>query len=602
MVSNKYWDIEVLRRLMFLAKPYWGSIVLIFVLGLLLVPLALLLPVPLKIVVDSVIGSDDMPSFLVMVLPGSMIKSKTAMLIFAVSLQVMVVFLSHLLSAGQYMLQTYAGENLTLRFREKLFRNCQRLSFSFHDLRGTADSLYRIQHDAPSIQYILIYGLVPVVTSLIMFLFMVYISAWMSFKLASIAFVVIPLLFIVFHIYHLRMRPRYTRVKEMESRVYSIIQENMTAFRVIKAFGREDAELGKFVDHADRTVKQQFSLVFGEGLFGLLVNTIIALGSAAVLFFGVIDVQSGKLTVGGLLIIISYLAQLYDPMKNVSKQVVAMQDSFTGAVRSFELMDEIPDVTEAKHGRAIQRAKGKVEFRNVSFAYAGGNKDILHDISFSVNPNTRVGIVGKNGAGKTTLVSLLPRFYDSKSGKIMLDGINVCDYKLADLNQQFSFVLQESVLFSTSISENIAYAKPCASIEEIVNAAKAAHAHDFIVRLPHGYDTSVGERGMRLSGGERQRIALARAFLRNTSILILDEPTSSVDLETESIILRAMDDLMMDRTVFIISHKLNILSRCDMLLMLDDGRLRNIITNVRDLPNDKYMIDKYEIDISGKNK
>ena len=293
---------------------------------------------------------------------------------------------------------------------------------------------------------------------------------------------------------------------------------------------------------------------------------------AGVLFIGVRHVRSGALTLGQLLIVMGYLAQLYQPLKTISRKTSSRQFYLASAERAFALLDERPDVPERSHARSIGRAAGAVAFRHVSFAY-NPDHPVLHDVSFEVPPGARVAIEGPTGAGKTTLVGLLIRFYDPTAGGILLDGVDLRDYRLADLRNQFTIVLQEPVLFSTSIAENIAYGRPGANELDIVRAAAAAGAHDFVVRLPRGYATPVGERGMQLSGGERQRIALARAFLKDAPLLILDEPTSSVDVKTEAAILDAMDRLMQGRTAFVITHRTSALATCDMRLQLEGGRL-----------------------------
>jgi ATP-binding cassette subfamily B protein len=270
-----------------------------------------------------------------------------------------------------------------------------------------------------------------------------------------------------------------------------------------------------------------------------------------------------------------YLAQLYAPVTTMGKTTASLQSHLASAERAFALLDETPDVAERPSARPLGRALGAVAFRNVSFAY-DHDRAVLHHVSFAIGPGTLVGIAGATGAGKTTLVSLLTRFYDPTDGQILLDGIDLREYKVADLRNQFAFVLQEPVLFSASLSENIAYARPDATQVEIVRAAEAADAHEFIVGLPSGYDTIVGERGMRLSGGERQRVSLARAFLKDAPILILDEPTSAVDLRTEGAILDAMMRLAHGRTTFLITHRLAALQGCDILLHLADGRLVDV--------------------------
>ena len=269
---------------------------------------------------------------------------------------------------------------------------------------------------------------------------------------------------------------------------------------------------------------------------------------------------------------IGYVGQLYEPLKTIGRKASGLQSYLAGAERAFALLDEPPDVPERPHARPLARAAGTVTFRHVRFAY-DGQHPVLRDVTFEVEAGTRVAIVGATGTGKTTLVSLLTRFYDPTAGAILLDGVDLKNYRLADLRSQFAIVLQEPVLFSTSIAENIAYGRPRASEPDIVRAAEAAGAHDFIVRLPRGYATPVGERGMQLSGGERQRVALARAFLKDAPLLILDEPTSSVDVKTEAVILDAMDRLMRGRTAFLITHRASALVGCDVRLQLERGRL-----------------------------
>jgi ATP-binding cassette subfamily B protein len=298
---------------------------------------------------------------------------------------------------------------------------------------------------------------------------------------------------------------------------------------------------------------------------------LIALGTAAALVVGVRHVWDGRLTLGDLLVVMTYLAQLYAPVETISKKVTVLQSSLASADRVLSLLDRVPDVVERPHARPIARARGAVEFRDVSFGYEAG-RPVLERVSFAVAPGTRVGIVGTTGVGKTTLVGLLTRFYDVTAGAVLLDGEDVRDYRLADLRNQFGIVLQEPVLFARSIAENIAYARPGASEQDIVAAARAAGAHEFIERLPEGYATPVGERGVRLSGGERQRVSIARAFLRDAPVLVLDEPTSAVDTATESGIMEAMTRLMHGRTTFMIAHRLSTLGACDVCLRLERGR------------------------------
>ena len=553
------------------SRRYWPHLAGIVLLDMLATPLSLLKPLALKIAIDCVIGSRPLPWNVGRFLPGWMTGSRLRVLAAAAVLQILIVVLLQAQALASYLLNTQVGERLTLTFRAQLFRHIQRLSLSFHDTRGTADSLFRIEFDAPSIQAIVIHGVIPFISELVMLVAMIYVMALISWRLALVALTISPILFLASRSYDKRMGSQYEAVKELESQALGIVQEALAAVRVVKAFGRENSEHERFLRRSSEGLRRRVELAFAEGAFGSMVNVVTALGTGLVLFLGVRDVLSGTLTVGALLVVISYLSDLYGPLERMSTQIAALQSSFVSARRAFDILDEMPEVEEKPDARALVRATGRIEFRDVSFAYDPRNA-ILDKVSFSVPAGARVGIVGRTGAGKTTLVSLLTRFYDPSAGQVLLDGVDVRDYKLADLRNQFALVLQEPLLFSTSIAENIAYARPNASPGEIVEAAKAASADDFIAGLPGGYDTMVGERGMMVSGGERQRISLARAFLKNAPILILDEPTSAVDIATEAAILETMERLMRGRTSFIVSHRVSVLEKCDLVLRVEHGR------------------------------
>jgi ATP-binding cassette, subfamily B, bacterial len=560
------------RRLLHQVWPYWPYIAGIFLLDLVAMPLALLGPVPLKIAVDTVVGSQPLPPLLRGLLPAPETHAKLLLLGVAAGLLVFIVFLTHLQALGSYVLRTHTGEWLTLHFRALLFRHVQRLAFAFHDARGTADTIYRIQYDAPSIQWLTIHGVIPLLTSAITLLSMIYVTACLDWQLALVAMSIIPFLMAIPKIYDQRMRGQYTSVKELESSSLGIVHEVLTALRVVKAFGREDHEQERFVAQSTAGMGARIRLAFAESAFGLLSNVITAIGTALVLYLGVRSVLSSRLTLGDLLMVIAYLTQLYGPLNAIGDKIISLQPYVASIKRAFELLDEVPDVAERPQARPLKRATGAIEFRGVGFAYEGQNL-VLDGISFALEAGTRLGIAGRTGAGKSTLMSLLMRFYDPNRGQILLDGVDLRDYKLAELRNQFAIVMQEPVLFSTSIAENIAYARPGASFQDIVAAAKVANAHDFIVALPDGYDTLVGERGLRLSGGERQRIALARAFLKDAPILILDEPTSAIDVATEALIMEAMQRVMAGRTTLMIAHRLSTLEVCDARIVIEHGHL-----------------------------
>lgn len=560
--------LSLYRRLLLQAKPHWPAIAGLLALDLFATPLTLLKPVALKIAVDNVLGEKAPPWFV----PTVLTHAPLLLLGAAAAFQVLVVLLAQLQAMGGHWLYTQTGEKLTLDLRARLFRHLQRLSLAFHDTRGTTDSIYRVEFDAPSIQWLMIFGAVPFVSEAALLASMIYVTARIDWQLALVALAISPILFLQARNYTRRVGPGYEHMEELQSRAMAVVQEVLTAVRVVKAFGREEREQDRFVRSSGEGLRAHVRLAVAEGVFGLQVNTVIAIGAALVLFVGVRGVQSGRVTLGDLLLVIAYLTELYAPLEKISSQVANMQGSLASAKRVFEVLDELPEVEERPNARSLKRASGAIEFRSISFAYDGAHP-VLRDVSFTVSPGMRVGIAGRTGAGKTTLFSLLVRFYDPKSGQILLDGVDVRDYRLADLRNQFALVLQEPVLFSTTIAENIAYGRPGAMEHEIVAAATAAGAHDFIAQLPDGYRTEVGERGMLLSGGERQRISLARAFLKDAPILILDEPTSSVDLKTEAAIMEAMERLMGGRTSLFISHRPDTLRSCDVVLTLEKGRI-----------------------------
>jgi len=565
-------DLVLFRRLLRQTRPYWVHLGAVFGIGLLASPIALLNPVPLKIVVDSVLGDRPLPGFLRVVLPAATTGSANALLAVAVGLLLAVAVLGRLQSLANKFMQTYVGERLVLGLRAQLVDHAQRLSVSYHDSQGTADALYRIQQDAGVIDKIVVEGVIPFAAATITLVTMIAVTVRLDWQLALVGLAVSPPLFLLSSVFRPRMRRQARRVKKLETSALAIVQETLGALRVVKAFGQEARETDRFVRRSGEGMAARIRLALLEGRYGLLVGLMAAAGTAAVLLIGVGHVRSGALTLGQLLMALTYLGQLYDPLKTMSGKAAGLQSYLASIERAFALLDERPDVTERPHARSIERAVGAVAFRDVSFAY-GPDRQALHAISFEVEPGTRLGIVGATGAGKTTLISLLTRFYDPTAGAILLDGVDLRDYKLAELRRQFAVVLQDTVLFSASIGENVAYAAPGAAREQIVAATEAANAHAFIERLPQGYDTPVGERGMQLSGGERQRIALARAFLKDAPLLILDEPTSSVDAKTESAILEAMDRLMRGRTAFLITHRPSALTACDVQLRLERGYL-----------------------------
>jgi ATP-binding cassette, subfamily B, bacterial len=565
-------DLDLLRRLVRETRPYRLHIAGIFVISMLAAPLALLTPVPLAIALDSVIGSHPLPGFLDPFVPAAITDSKNGVLILAAGMFLAVAVLTQAQDLANTILKTYTGEKLLLGFRSKLFHQSQRLSLAYHDRVGTSDSMYRVQEDSKSLQYIAAESLISFITAFTTLAAMIYVTARIDMQLALVALAVTPPLLLAAGYYRRRMRAQSREVKLLESGALSVVQEVLTGLRVVKAFGQEDREQDRFVDRSGAGMRARIRLALTEGAYALLVGGIVGVGGSTVLYVGIRGVQQGRITLGELVLVMGYLSQLYAPIKTMSRKAGSLQNYLASAERCFGLLDEAPEVPERASAMRLDRAAGAVEFRKVSFAY-DPDRPVLDGASFAVEPGTRVGIAGATGAGKTTLMSLLARFYDPQSGAVLLDGVDLREYRLTDLRNQLGIVLQEPVLFSTTIYENIAYARPGATQEEIVAAATAANIHDFIEALPEGYATEVGERGMRLSGGERQRISLARAFLKDAPVLILDEPTSSVDVATEAVIMEAMERLMAGRTSFMIAHRLSTLEACDLRLEMEAGRI-----------------------------
>jgi len=568
-----------LRRVFGELKPYSASIVVLLIVSLSAIPITLITPLPIKLIVDNVLGSSSLPGYLAILVPGSSQASKDYVLWLALGILVGSTLLTYLQNLVNVWLTNKIGNRMTLDVRDRLFRQMQRLSIAYHDTKGSADSTYRTLQDAPALRSFGVDSMIPLTTSVLALGAMIIVTLFLDWQLALIALLVSPFTFLLTLMFRPRLRRGWRKVKISESAAMAVAQETLGASRVVKAFGQEDQKSDQLVSRYNESLSAALKVYVDSAVYNLLVGAITAVGLVAVLYVGIRHVESNTLTLGSLLVVNYYVTQLYSPLKNVGQKILDMQMSLAGVERCHAVLDEKPDVPEAPNALPIARARGKIAFQNVSFEYIPRHP-VLNRVSFELPQGSSLGVVGPTGSGKTTLSNLLLRFFDPIEGVITLDNIDLKGYKLADLRNQFAVVLQDTVLFSTTITENIRFARPGATSTEVVAAATAANAHEFITDLPDGYDTLVGERGMKLSGGQRQRISLARAFLKNAPILILDEPTSALDINAETAVLDAIQRLMKGRTTLMIAHRASALRNCNIILILEDGRVSEMTTEV----------------------
>ena len=544
---------------------------------------------PIKILVDSVLGSQSLPGYLTFFV-GSQV-SKSLSLWLAIGILLGTAVLTYLQNLVNVWYSNKVGNRMTLDVRARLFRHMQRLSIAYHDTMGAADSAYRTLNDAPMLRSFGIDSLIPLTTSILTLAAMILVMIYLDWQLALIALLVSPLMFLLISVFRPRIRAGWRKYRASESAAMAVAQESLGASRLVKSYGQEERKNEQLVSHYNASLSASLKVQVDSAVYSLLVGVVTAAGLAAVLYVGIGHVQAGihSLTLGSLLVVNYYVTQLYSPLRNVGQSILDIQMSLTGVERYRAVLDEKPDVPESPNALPLARARGNITFRGVSFEYTKDHP-VLHDVSFELHTGDRLGVVGPTGSGKTTLSTLLLRLFDPTRGVITLDEIDLREYKLADLRSQYAVVHQETVLFSTTVAENISFARPNATMDEVIAAATAAKADEFITNLPNGYDTLVGERGMKLSGGERQRISLARAFLRDAPILILDEPTSSLDVHTEAAILDTIQELMKGRTTLMIAHRPSTLRDCNMILVLEDGRVSRMTDEVESVISDMQAV------------
>lgn len=529
--------------------------------------MTLLAPWPLAIMIDSVLGNKPLPSLL----GGLDGLGRYQLLALAVISGLVITGLQHGLAVVDNYVNTKLDQSMVLDLRSDLFRHVQRLSLAFHDRTKTGQMMFEINNQASGIGAITV-AIPPLLQSIVTVVGMFVILIRIQPLLAVLSLTVVPPIYLSAKYYARRIQPRVLEVRHLESRSMQIVHEAIAMMRVIVAFGTEGYEWRRFRVQGEQAVAARVDLTVRQTMFSLVVTMTTAVGSSLVLGCGAYFVLQHQLTPGELLVVIGYVAALYTPLEQISNTVSGLQEQFITFRSSLRVLETEPEIHEKPDARRIDRSAGHVTFEAVSFSYAERSGTLV-DVSFDAPPGTRVAIVGPTGAGKSTLLSLIPRFYDPHAGRILLDGRDVRDITLRSLRDQVSMVLQEPLLFSDTLSANILYGDMGAGEERVIEAAKAANAHEFISKLRHGYGTVLGERGARLSGGERQRVSVARAFLKDAPILILDEPTSSIDSQTESVILDALERLMEGRTTFIVAHRLSTIVHVDLILVMNHGRV-----------------------------
>lgn len=560
---------RLIKRLFPYMRPYkWRAILLVFV-TLISALFALATPWPLAFLLDNVLAEDRQayPGLLGF-LDGWGVSGQIA---FVVILGFTFVLINDGINVLQRAIDARLELGMVLDFRSDLFRHVQRLSFQYHDREAAGRFIYQINmiaHDAGSIPT----SMLPLAEALLTVVGMFIVTYLIAPSIAIAAAIVIPIAYLTTVQYGKRVEPTLLRARDQEGESMSIIHEKLSIIRVVVSFCREHYEHARFREQGERALNTRVRVTIMQTVFALGITLITAAGTAIVLLMGAHHVINERIQVGELTVILAYVAAVYRPIEQIAHSLAHLQFQLIQMRIVFSVFDEVPEVQERANPVTLPAGAGRIEFQGVSFHYNSRERTI-EDVSFAIEPGEFVAIVGPTGAGKSTLVSLLPRFFDPQSGRVLIDGRDLKDLSLDSLRQSISIVMQEPILFSGTIADNIRYGRLEATDEEIVAAAKAANCHDFISALPDGYESTLGERGARISGGERQRIAVARAFLKDAPIIILDEPTSAIDSKTEGVILEALERLAAGRTTIMIAHRLSTIRNADRILVMNDGRL-----------------------------
>ena len=554
--------------------PYRRRLALLAVLLLAEVGLGALQPWPLKVVIDNVLNNAAHPfpepirSWMNAVSGGQML----AMLIIVVAAGVLLQVVNQFVSAYGTQVQVDAGQRMVYDLRAKLFEHLQALGLHHHITTNTADAVYRIDVDAYAIENLVMSGLFPLATAFTTLIVMFVVLLTRDVTVALLSLTTVPFLYLCLRFYMRTLVNRTERVKELESKLIQQLYEVFSAIRLVKSFARETYEAKRYRTFGNQVMNARISITWQESLFSVVVGIITLLGTALILIVGGNHVLNGQMSVGDLTLVLAYLGAVYGPLSSIAHTTGQLQGAIAGARRVRAMLALVPETAETADAIEATGVQGDIRFENVGFDYPDGTK-VLHGISFSAKPGEMVALVGLTGAGKTTLVSLIPRFYTATEGRIFIDGVDARRYLVRSLREKIAIVLQDPVLLSGTIAENLRYGRLDATPAEVEEAARAAHAHEFISRLPLQYETPVAEAGGGLSGGERQRLSVARAILKDAPILILDEPTSSLDAISEEIVFAALRRLRTGRTTIVIAHRLSTVRDADRILVLDGGQI-----------------------------
>jgi subfamily B ATP-binding cassette protein MsbA len=561
-------------RIIDLVRPHWKALTIALVAMLGEAVTDILEPWPIKIVVDNIQQSNKLPGRLGGVITGLFGQNHYAVLNFAVAAVAVIAIVGAVSSYFEKYLTTSVSQWVGHDLRRTLYQHIQWLSLAEHDESRTGDLITRVTSDIEVVQDFISAALLGILVNVLTLVGMIGVMFYLNWRFTLIALSVSPVLFLVVYYYTRRIKRASRAVRKKESELLSLVEEVLTSIRVVKAFAREEYEQKRFESESLENVEAGLQARSVKAKLAPVVTVIVAIGTCLVLWYGARLALVGQLTIGTLIVFLLYLGKMYKPMRDLSKMTDTVSKAMVGYERIQEVLEIESRVRDEPGARQAPKFNGQIEFAQVSFNYGGDTeKPILKDISFKIEAGQVAAFVGPSGAGKTTLLSLIPRFYDPVSGHIGIDGTDIRRYRLKSLRDQISFVLQETLLFRATIWENIAYGKPGAPPKEIKRAAELANAQEFIEEMPDGYDTMVGERGVTLSGGQRQRIAIARAVIRDTPILILDEPTVGLDAASERSVIEALDKLMKGRTSVVIAHHLSTIRHADVIFVINDCEL-----------------------------